>query len=234
LTAAEHLRATLWLERSSLFGKPMAPSVNESPRILIALKLSEDPVPLVISRARAIVQQMTGNAWFPSPDPPLSDIEAAIEDLQSAQASTLMRTKGTTDVRDGKRTTLLSRLEYLKAYVEAIANDHPDNATAIIESAGMHVKDKKGPPGRVFTARPGRVSGEVELVAPRAGDRSAYEFQYSLDGGKTWLPLPEPFTTKATVTVTGLTPGSTAHFRYRATVKGVTGNWSDAVAIIVS
>jgi hypothetical protein len=145
-----------------------------------------------------------------------------------------MRTKGSVVVRNDKARVLFSQLEYLRAYVEAIANANRDNATAIIESAGMYVKGRKGPPGRVFTAKNGRVSGEVELVAPSAGDRSAYEFQYSLDGGKTWLPLPEPFTTKATATVTGLTPGSTAHFRYRATVKGATGNWSDRVAIIVT
>jgi hypothetical protein len=73
----------------------------------------------------------------------------------------------------------------------------------------------------------------VDLVAPKAGDRAGYEFQYSLDGGMTWLSLPEPFTTKASATVRGLKPGSTVHFRVRATVKGVTGDWSNSVAIIV-
>ena len=126
----------------------------------------------------------------------------------------------------------MSRLQQLRAYVEAIATANLENAASIVESAGMYLKRTRGPARRVFSARPGRVSGEVDLVAPSAGDRAGYEFQYSLDGGVTWLGLPEPFTNKASVTVRGLKRGSTVHFRYRSTKKGVTGDWSDTVAII--
>jgi hypothetical protein len=45
--------------------------------------------------------------------------------------------------------------------------------------------------------------------------------------------LPRQFTTRTTVTVTGLTPGSTVHFRYRATVKGLTRDWSQVISLIV-
>ena len=176
---------------------------------------------------------MTGNPWFPSPLPPLAVVQAAIDDLFHAHTATLTRQKGTVVARDEKRAVLKSRLEQLRAYVEAIATAHLESAASIVESAGMYLRAPGGPSRRVFTAKPGRVSGEVDLVAPNAGDRAGYEFQYSLDGGMTWSGLPEPFTTKASATVRGLRRGSLVHFRVRATVKGITGNWSDSVAIIV-
>jgi hypothetical protein len=123
-------------------------------------------------------------------------------------------------------------LDQLRVHVEAIANANPEHAVAIVASAGMYSKEKRGPAGRVFHAKQTK-STEVNLIAPSAGDRASYEFQYSLDGGVTWHALPQPTTTHAHATVKNLTPGTTVHFRYRATVKGLTGDWSDVIACIV-
>ncbi len=76
----------------------------------------------------------------------------------------------------------------------------------------------------------------AEREASAAGPETlsaGYVYQYSLDGGVTWLPFPQPFTTKASATLPGQKPGSTVHFRYRYTLKGVIHDWSDPVAIIV-
>jgi hypothetical protein len=208
-------------------------SAKQAPRIIAVLKLPRYRVPLLLARVRMIVERMTGNTWFPTPVPALGIIQAAIDDVDDAQTTTLTRLKDSVAARDEKRVVLLSRLESLRGYVQAIANANPEHAGSIIESAGMYVKNVRGPAGRVFSAKQ-RKSEEVELSVPSAGDRAAYEFQYGLDGGKTWLSLPDPFTTRTTATVKGLTPGSTVHFRYRASVKGVTGDWSNVIAIIVS
>jgi hypothetical protein len=42
-----------------------------------------------------------------------------------------------------------------------------------------------------------------------------------------------PFTTQASTTVSGLTPGSTVHFRYRPVTKDGAGDWSQPVSIMV-
>jgi len=189
-------------------------------------------VPLLISRARNILQRVTESPWFPSPSPSLATLQAAIDVLADAQAKTLSRAKETVAVRNGKRRNLIALLEQLRSYVEAIASVNPDHAAAIAESAGMYLKDLRGRGGSVFTVKQLR-SGEVEVSAPRAGRYAAYEFQYSLDGGVTWLGLAQPVTTKTTATVPDLKPGSTVYFRYRATVKGVSGDWSDPIAFIV-
>ena len=56
--------------------------------------------------------------------------------------------------------------------------------------------------------------------------------QYSLDA-KTWLSFPQVVTTKASSTLPGLTPGTRVYLRYRTTVKGVTGDWSDTISVVV-
>jgi hypothetical protein len=43
---------------------------------------------------------------------------------------------------------------------------------------------------RVFAAKPGDVSGSVKLVTDSAARRASYEWQSSIDGGKTWVSLP--------------------------------------------
>ncbi|HTQ45186.1 MAG TPA: hypothetical protein VMI75_20645 [Polyangiaceae bacterium] len=199
----------------------------------MVLKLDEDNVPHLVVRARSIVQQMTGNPWFPSPSPPLADVRSAIDVLDAAEVRTHTRAPDSVTDRDAKRMVLMQRLDELRAYVFKIACDNPDHVAEIVASAGMYLKQLRGPSPQVFAAEPGSHSGEIDVTAPRAGDRAAYEFQYSLDGGKTWLPFPQAVETKASATLPRQRPGSTVHLRYRATVKGVTGDWSDVISIIV-
>jgi hypothetical protein len=55
--------------------------------------------------------------------------------------------------------------------------------------------------------------------------------QYSADGGKTWISVPS--TLQAKTTVSGMTPGATALFRYRAVTKTGEGDWSQPTALLV-
>jgi hypothetical protein len=84
---------------------------------------------------------------------------------------------------------------------------------------------------RVFAAVQGSVSGSVKLVAPFAGPRSAYDWQWSTDGGKTWQLAPS--TVQARTSMIGLTPGSTVLFRYRAVTKAGESDWSEPTSFIV-
>jgi hypothetical protein len=209
----------------------MSSSTKPVHRTLAVLKLPEKHVPRFITLARSIVQAMTGNPSFPAPSPPLAAIQSAIDDLSEAESSTLARTVGTVASRDEKRNTLRALLQRVLAYVQIAADQSPEVAASIIEGAGMSVKKARVLPPRVFTAMQGRVSGEVKLIAPRAANRSGYEWAYSLDRGTTWVPV--PFTVKASATVTGLEPGAQVLFRYRAVTKDVSGDWTDPVPFIV-
>lgn len=157
----------------------------------------------------------------------------AIDALAQAEVVASTRVAGGAAARNTKRQDVKLMLEKLGTYVQAVANANFANAYEIVESAGMFVKSSRGRRPVSFHAALTGHSGEVRVVAPSAGDRAAYEFQFSLDGGKTWQPFPQQVTNHASALLSGLTPGSTAHFRYRVTIKGVTGDWLGPVSIKV-
>jgi hypothetical protein len=199
-------------------------------RSLAILKLPKGVGPL-IAHAQAIMESMTDNPRFPSPVPPVWVVSKAVTDLQTAEATALTRAKGTVSVRNEKRTMLGSLLQQLRGYVQVTADEDPDDAAAIIESAGMTVKKQAKLPPRVFSAKPGSLSGEVKVIAPKAGNRASYDWEYSTDSGVNWLTMPS--TTKASTALAGLTPGRSVMFKYRSvTSKGVS-DWSAAITATV-
>jgi hypothetical protein len=198
------------------------------PRQLVAiLKLPEYQVPLLITRARGIVRAMTNNPFFPAPVPSLATVEAAIDALEEVETATSKQTA----LRNEKRLALTRPLQQLRGYVQAVADADPERAASIIESASMYVQAERPYPVPIFRAKNGQ-SGTILLFAPSAGDRASYEWEQSLDGGKTWIRLPP--TRKASTKAPGLTPGMKVLFRYRPVIGDGPGNWSDPIAIIVT
>jgi hypothetical protein len=84
---------------------------------------------------------------------------------------------------------------------------------------------------RTFAAVQGPTSGSVKLVAASAARRASYEWQYSTDGGKTWVAVPS--TLRAQTSVSGLTAGATVSFRYQSLTKAGEGDWSQPISVIV-
>src|SRR5580698_1708010 len=186
----------------------------------------------LILYATNIVQKLTNNPSFPTPTPTVAVLAAAVNDLHNAETTALSRAKGSATVRNDKRTALVALLQQLDGYVQSVADATPETGAAIIESAGLTVR-KNTPRGkRPFAAKPGALSGTVVVTAVAAGQRSSYEWQYSTDGGKTWVFAPA--TTQGKTTIAGLPSGTTVQFRYLAvTPKGGQGDWSAAVSLLV-
>jgi hypothetical protein len=208
----------------------MPTNTNTNHRSLVALKLPT-VVAALIAFAQTIVKAMSGNPLFPNPSPAFAVLLQAIADLQTAQTAALARTKGTVITRDEKKVALVALLQQLKAYVQSIADANVENGASIIASAGFDVRKAPTRGPRIFAAKPGKVSGAAALLAPPAAKRSAYEWEYSIDGGKTWVVTPS--TLPAKTTIVGLTPGSTVMFRYRAVTKAGEGDWSQLVSLII-
>jgi hypothetical protein len=72
----------------------------------------------------------------------------------------------------------------------------------------------------------------VKLIAKAIQGARAYEWQYSVDGGVTWINLPT--TAQANTTVSGLKPGVVTHFRFRVLTKDGLSDWGDAVDHLVT
>ena len=199
-------------------------------RPIASLKLPK-PIGALITFAAGIVTAMTGNPAFPSPIPALALVTAAIAALQLAETDALTRAKGTAAVRNDKRAALVDLLEQLRAYIQAQANATPENGVAIIQSAGLAVRKTPTHGTRTFTANPGPVSGAVKLYTKSAGARSAYLWEYSTDGGKTWVAA--PVTVQARTTITGLPVGATVLFRVQPVSKTGEADWSQVITHLV-
>jgi hypothetical protein len=209
----------------------MATNNKTAHRITIALTLPKR-VPLLILYSQGVLEHMTGNATFPNPNPPLTALGTAIAGLQSAETAALARTKGAVATRNDKRAALVLLLKQLQGYIQTTADASAENGAAIIESAGTAVRKTPTRRARAFVAKPGAVAGTAKVLAATAGRRASYEWQYSTDGGKTWITA--PVTLQAKTTIAGLVPGATVQFKYRPVTKAGEGDWSQPASLVIS
>lgn len=185
-------------------------------RTLAALKRPQ-ATPALIVFVEAILVAMTGNPYFPDPTPSLGTVASALAVLRAANLERQTGTRGTATARNAKQTPVVSLLGRLKAYVQGVADDDPEHAAGLIESAGMSVQ--KG--GR-----------EIRLDARAVAREAAYEWAWSTDEGKTWHLAPQTLSARAVLS--DLPSGTTCWFRFRATTrKGGTSNWSNLVTFVV-
>jgi hypothetical protein len=198
---------------------------------LVTLKLPLS-VPALITYAKGIVTRITGNPSFPNPTPSLAVLTAAVDDLQVAEAAALSRLKGAVATRNDRRAALVLLLRQLRGHVQTVADASAENGAAIIASAGLAVRKIPARRARAFTAKPGAVSGSAKLVATTAARRASYEWQYSTDGGKTWVIAPS--TLQARTTIAGFVPGSTVLFKSRPVTRTGEGDWSQPVSLVIA
>ena len=197
----------------------------------VALNLPSNANKLV-ARAQSFVERMTESSWFPDPMPPLARITSAITTLHDAQVASLSGKRGLKQVRTDAQKKLVALLKLLKAYVQSVADDNPENAASIILSAGMDVVARGDKPKEDFVVKQGRLLGQVLIILRAVAKLANYAFQMSSDGGKTWIDLPKK--NQAKTTVSNLVPGTTYLFRYRvATRRAPVSDWSTPYAFIV-
>ena len=175
---------------------------NAVHRSVITMRTSV-PVATLVAYALTLVAKMQNNPAFATPTPTLAAVTTAANELAAAQQAASQKTKGAVTVRDDKRAVLVTLLHQLRSYVQSQADANLENGQAIIESAGMTVKKTVARKARVFAAKSGATTGSVHLIAPSASKRAAYDWQYSTDGGKTWVAVPS--TLRAQTSVSGLT-----------------------------
>jgi hypothetical protein len=187
-------------------------------------------IALLIVFGRRVVQAMTNNPWFPSPSPPLATVTADLDALEIAEAAVRNGAPDAAAERDTKLRAVKIDLLGLKAHVHGIALQHPDQGDEIILSASLSPKRVGRRTKDPLAARMGKAPQTVELRARSAGKFAAYEWQYSTDGGQTWIALAT--TTSASTLLPGVTLGTTYLFRVRSTRKNVASDWSQVVSLL--
>jgi hypothetical protein len=189
------------------------------------------PVPAVLIYAKHIVQAMTNNPYFPNPPIALATVTGEIADLETAETAVKIRGKGAADTRNLKLKALMTSLKVLETYVQSIVAGNETEGQAIVQAAGMGERRKTSRQKPALAAAMSPTFGLVALRAKAAGKRAAYEWQYSGDGGKTWVPI--ALTTLASTTVPNLAAGTTYLFRVRSTVGHVASDWSQTISFLV-
>jgi hypothetical protein len=199
----------------------------------VKLGLNELSVPKKIVFAENIVLQMTNNAWFQDPNPKLTDVTDAITVLSDKAAKALKGGASATQQMYEAEKKLVQLLIPLGYYVETIANANPDQADAIIVSAGMQVRSKGKINIPILSVKAGAEPGAA-IVRRKAQRGYAYHLQYSTapNDNETWVDVAT--STLAKIKVEGLVSLTRYYFRV-ALIKGsVQEDYCDPITFVVS
>jgi hypothetical protein len=198
--------------------------------VLAVMKLPK-PVPMLLKFVEAFIAALTNNPLLPNSAAIVAALTTAHAALDSAETATKTRAKGTVAARNTARAALVVELQIAKAFVQQAANANPEKAVEIITSGGLVTRKPTTFSKAPFAVKQGATTGTVHLVAKAAAVRASYEWQWSSDGGKTWIAL--PITLQAKCTASGLPAGTNGLFRVRAVTKTGEGDWSQPVSFIV-
>ena len=180
-----------------------------------------------------IVDCMTDNESFTTPTPSVAAIKAVADGLATANAKAKSGGQIAVSDRNAKREEAERLVDQLVTYVQVTVRAQagsPAAAAAAIVSAGLSVRKFTKPSKAPLTAKHGRVSSEVVLVAAAIAKAGMYFWEYSLDQ-KTWTSAGQ--TMAAHTTIVGLTPGQLVSFRFRAQGRKGIGEYAQAVTLMV-
>src|SRR5579859_4144854 len=126
---------------------------------------------------------------FPSPPLALSVLASHTSDLDAKETAAKDRAKGATADRDAAMKIVAVDLGQLRGYVEQVVNQDPANAESLAADAGMSVRTKTHPAKPPLAAKHPSL-GTVHLVAKAIKGGKTNDWQYTTDGGKTWIGVP--------------------------------------------
>ncbi len=190
------------------------------------------PVAALIIRVNAILAAMTANkTTFPSPPIAFAMVTTHVDALSVAESATKTRAAGTIQTRNDALELVIADANQLHAYVQQLCNASPAQAANIAADAAMTLRKTGAHPKADLTVKQG-VSGTVHVVARSVNGAKSHEWQYSVDGGKTWTSASP--TTKASTTLSGFQPGTLVQVRQRAILTTGPTDWSNVTQAAVS
>jgi hypothetical protein len=186
-----------------------------------------------VFKANGILAKLQDNGYvianWPSDIVSLADFETHVQEFTQAEVNTKMRTVGLVGIRDAALLVLMQDLKQIQSMVEILANQNPETAQTVIESAGYTMKTSNWHrPKQVNAAYNTQVAGTAKLTAD--GMR-AHEWEMSKDQVNiTSLPA----TPTAYTYVRNLTPGDVIYFRTRKMCTNkMQYNWSPWMKLII-
>ena len=185
-----------------------------------------------MAKGNAIVSAMTENkGTFVTPNPALALVSGHLGDLQTAQANVQTHAVGLVAIRDAKKAIVVTDMRQLRTYVQQLVDANPAEAETIATQAAMTLR-KSPQVHKSDLAVKHLVSGSVQITAKAVAGAHAHEWQFSVDGGKTWTSVPASL--QAHTTIVGLQVGVMTQFRHRDITKSGPGDWSQPISALVA
>ena len=181
--------------------------------ILIVLGLPKPVAKLIVRMTQILDAMLANKTIFVSPPVAISLALAQTRVAALGSAEGLAKGGGTAAIqaRDAARKLVIEDANQLHGYVQQLANATPAEAATIAAAAAMALRKNSVKPKHDLVVKQ-TVSGTIKIVAGNVLGARSHEWQYSLDGGKTWTALPP--TAQASTTVTGLTPATIVQVRH--------------------
>ena len=210
-------------------------------RARAVLKIKKKVPVSVTDKAKAMDLGIAAHpAVFTVVNPALSVVAAQTAVVDKANVVAGTHAKGAAAARNVQLAILVGMLETQTNTVQGLADQAAtwEQAVSIIELAALTVArvGKRAKPILAITQgpQPGSVvlDANATALAGPGKKKSFFNWGYTLDGGKTFIPLPS--TPKARTTLANLTPLTTVGFRVSITKSnGIAGDWSQVVAFLV-
>lgn len=198
----------------------------------IKLNLRSLSIPEKVARSQQIVAALTGNPNFSAPHPPLTQVTAAIDELEAASnaaQAARQEAKARTAAQNAKEEALDQILTQLVAHVESVAG----NDQELIMSAGLDVRGPSVPSTSTpaappsLTATAGDHDGEIDLSWDTVRGARSYVVERSSDPPTETSWTHAAVSVRSSNTIQGLNSGTRYWFRVAAiTTNGQTA-WSN-------
>ena len=185
-----------------------------------------------VTKAQNIKDSMQSSGYFPASSMPITypAIQTLITNLHNASVVASNGTTTDTVYMHEQERVLLSAFNFLKAHIELVANN-TTTPNAIITAAGLQVAVNGGNNGVTDLTLNAIGNGKLQVTVPRQASEKAFVYEYSTDGGTTWLELISSSLSK--VTLSNQTPGSNISVRYYSISKIGKGAYSQTKSAII-
>ncbi|MCU0318462.1 MAG: fibronectin type III domain-containing protein [Flavobacteriales bacterium] len=187
------------------------------------------------NKADHIVEQMTDNVAFPSPQPSLASITTAATALRAAITAAMGGGRMEVAVRNARRNELKDLVDRLAEHVSSVAGKDEE----LVLSSGFGFRRQAGPLAepsmpRNLSARINEHVGRVDLAWTPVPEALTYHILHhasdplAVDG---WTLV--GVSTRAAFSVKGLTSGKQAHFKVAGIGTRGMGPWSQVASSLV-
>jgi hypothetical protein len=198
-------------------------------RFVIALLLPSNVAALIIFGRQVWAAIAANAAYFATPSPTVAAATANLDALEQAEALVPHGGPPAVAARNLKQAAVETDLKTFKAYLLGLCMLSPALAEAMIVASCLRQGRTTPRSKPLLAAKLGAAPHQIVLRAKAVAKRGvAYLWQYSIDGGATWVNIGT--STEANTIFTGATPKTAYLFRYQATIKQTTSAPSQPIS----